>query len=161
MNTFEMTDSIRFLKERMDAGEGDPSVLADTIESLKIDRDEKLDSAANWREENDSRIDWADKKIKELQQFKKHYQNVNKSLDYYFENVLRTSGEKEIRTDKHIIEWGRKSTRVDADLDKLPEEYVTEKVTKSADKKAIREVLKSGEYVPGARLVSSRKVKVQ
>ena len=46
-------------------------------------------------------------------------------------------------------------SRVEADLDFLPEEFVKTTVTKAADKNALAGVLKSGMSVPGARLVQS------
>lgn len=162
MNTFEMTDAIKFLKSRLDNGEGDPKTLADTIESLKLDRDEKVNSSANWYEENNSKIDWATKKIKELQTLKKHYENINKSLDYYFDQVLKNSGQSSIMTEDHVIEWGRKSTRVEVpDAKKLPIDYVVRTESIKADKKKIKEDLAKGKEIKGAELVTSRKVKIQ
>lgn len=162
MNTFEMIDSIKYLKNKMDSGEGDLTALADTIESLKADRNEKLNSAANWYEENESKVDWATKKIKEYQAFKKHYENVNKSLDFYFNQALKSSNQSEIQTKDHIIGYSRKSTRVEVpDVKKIPIDYVVEKTELKPDKNKLKADLNKGKEIPGAQLISSRKVKIQ
>lgn len=62
MNLFEINSAIEIIKQK----DLDPEVLADTLESLELARDEKLDSIASWIEDNNSRIDWLAEKNKAL-----------------------------------------------------------------------------------------------
>lgn len=163
MNTFEMTDTINFLEEKLINGEGDPKATEDTIESLQLDRNARIDSAIGLYEKNEARIDWITKKIQDLQKYQKQFQNVNKSLDYYFDQTLKRSGQKEIQTKDHILEWGRKSTRVDVpDVNKIPIDYVRYPDPKpQADKKKLKKDLQKGKKISGAELVTSRKVIIE
>ena len=63
MNVFEINFAVAKIREKAESGEIEPETLADTLESLEDARNEKLDSVANWINEDESKIDWLDKKI--------------------------------------------------------------------------------------------------
>lgn len=67
MNVFEINQAISELEQK----DLDPDVLVDTIDSLKLTRDQKLDGAAGLSEKYDSQIEWAKKKMAELREFVK------------------------------------------------------------------------------------------
>lgn len=162
MNVFELNYAIKNLQDKAEKGEVDPEALKDTLESLDLARDQKLDSVANWIEENNAKIDWLDLKLKQLREAKTHYKNQNDSLINYLTQALDDSGYKELQTKNHIIGWGRKSTRVEVpDVNKIPIDYVkrTEKIT--ADKTKLKEDLKAGKEITGAELITSRKVVIK
>lgn len=55
MNVFELNTAIKQVQE-MDI---DSETLADTLESLELPRNEKLDNVASWIEENKMKIEMA------------------------------------------------------------------------------------------------------
>ena len=54
MNVFELNTAIKQVQEK----DLDPETLADTLESLKLPRNEKLDNVATWIEENNMKLQW-------------------------------------------------------------------------------------------------------
>lgn len=60
MNLFELNDNYKTLASRDDL---DPTILKDTLESIKDDRKTKLDNLASWADHLKSEIDFmTDKK---------------------------------------------------------------------------------------------------
>lgn len=82
-------------------------------------------------------------------------------MDWYMLNCARAAG-GEIATDTITVKVSKcpPSVEVLGEAD-IPEAYWNENVTRSIDKKAIREAIKAGEYVPGAALVQREKVTVK
>ena len=100
MNVFELNSAVAKIKEKAESGEIEPETLADTLESLKDARNEKLDSVANWINEDESKIDWLDKKIKQLTKLKKHYTTQSDNLKSFLKLAIENSGHESIQTNK-------------------------------------------------------------
>lgn len=80
------------------------------------------------------------------------------SLKRYLADAL--GGEKFV-TDECAVSFRRSAAVTVFDEDKLPAEYVAEKVTKSPDKAAIKAAIKAGIDVPGAALVDNLSVQIK
>ncbi|WP_322192029.1 siphovirus Gp157 family protein [Limosilactobacillus fermentum] len=156
MNLFELNDAFSALQERDDL---DPTVLADSLDAIQASREVKWDNIATWIDRNNATVDWVSKRIKELQDQKKHLENQTKSLMAYLTDSIDDAGYKEARTDNHLLKpRNYKASVVVTDDDKLPLTFVNRetKVTVRPDKKALYEALKAGETVPGAHLEPNR-----
>ncbi|WP_297816715.1 siphovirus Gp157 family protein [uncultured Lactobacillus sp.] len=158
MNVFEINDAIDELLDK----DLDPDVLVDTIESLKLTRDEKLDGAAGLSEKLSSEVDWADKKIKQLQAFKKSATNKQKSLNNYITAAIDDAGLKEIKTKHYILKpRNYRASTVVEDTMQLPVDYVTRETVIKPNKKKIYEDLKAGKKINGAYLKPNRKTVIK
>ena len=62
MNVFELNTAIKQVQEK----DLDPETLADTLESLELPRNEKLDNVASWIEQNQMKLNWLKEKRKQL-----------------------------------------------------------------------------------------------
>ena len=62
MNVFELNNAIKTVKEK----DLDPETLKDTLESLELPRNEKLDNVATWIEENNMKVQWLKEKRRQL-----------------------------------------------------------------------------------------------
>ncbi|MYY64137.1 siphovirus Gp157 family protein [Lactobacillus salivarius] len=154
MNLFELNQAYRDLEERDDL---DPEMLADTLDSINDTREIKLDNIAYWIEKNKATVEWATKKIKELQEAKKYMINQNSKLQEYMTQVLDDAGIKQLLTKNHILRTRNYKAKVVVDnLDKLPEEFKQTKTEVTADKKELYKVLKNGQEVPGVHLKLNR-----
>lgn len=161
MNLFELNDAFRALQERDDL---DPTVLADSLDAIQSSREVKWDNIATWIDQNDATVDWVSKRIKELQDQKKHLENQTKSLMTYLTDSIDDAGYKEAHTDNHILKpRNYKASVVVTDDNKLPLAFVhTEtKIIVRPDKKALYEALKTGEQVPGAHLEPNRSTTIK
>lgn len=170
-NLFELSDAIKTVQQKFDEYKSDSGdknkssaitleAFQDTLDSFKLPFNEKLDNLANWQDSNQSKIDWIDKKQKQLKELKSHYSKQNEWIDDYMTQAMDKAGYKQLQTDNHILKIRnyRKKTVID-DEALLPKEFWKEKTTVSIDKKSLYDALKAGK-VKGAHLEDNRKTTI-
>lgn len=157
MNLMEINEAI----EKLEAMDLDPETLKDTLDSLEVTRDEKLDGIASWIEKNSMQVDWLIKKEKAVREAKSSLIKRNQSLMDYLTFIIDQTGYKELKTENHIFKPRnyRASTVVD-DETKLPKKYLKSETVYKVDKTAIYNDLKDGQEVPGAYLKANRKTRI-
>lgn len=129
MSAFQINAKIEELQNK----NLDPQVLVDTLESLELTRNEKLDGAAGLIDRSDMKITLAKRKAKEW------------------------AGIKELVTSEHIFRpRDYKSSVVVDKLADLPKEYITYIEDVKANKKKLYEDLKAGTEINGAHLKANR-----
>ena len=92
MNVFELNTAIKQVQE-MDI---DSETLADTLESLELPRNEKLDNVASWIEENKMKIEWLKGKRKQLSDVETQLKKQTDRLQDFLTQAIDDSGKKEI-----------------------------------------------------------------
>ncbi|WP_304204427.1 siphovirus Gp157 family protein, partial [Lactobacillus intestinalis] len=132
--------------------------LADTLESLELPRNEKLDNVASWIEENKMKIEWLKGKRKQLSDVETQLKKQTDRLQDFLTQAIDDSGKKEIQTENHLLKPRnyRDSVIVEATKD-LPIDYVIRKEVIQPDKKLLYKDLKAGKEISGAHLKSNRK----
>ena len=154
MNVFELNTAIKQVQE-MDI---DSETLADTLESLELPRNEKLDNVASWIEENKMKIEWLKGKRKQLSDVETQLKKQTDRLQDFLTQAIDDSGKKETQTENHLLKPRnyRDSVIVEATKD-LPIDYVIRKEVIQPDKKLLYKDLKAGKEISGAHLKSNRK----
>lgn len=154
MNVFELNTAIKQVQE-MDI---DSETLADTLESLELPRNEKLDNVASWIEENKMKIEWLKGKRKQLSDVETQLKKQTDRLQDFLTQAIDDGGKKEIQTENHLLKPRnyRDSVIVEATKD-LPIDYVIRKEVIQPDKKLLYKDLKAGKEISGAHLKSNRK----
>jgi hypothetical protein len=105
--------------------------------------------------------DGADAEIKRLKQYKEQNEKVVDRLKNALRESMLISGTEKLESDFWRFSV-RRSEAVEVDLlEALPADYVTEKTTKSADKVAIKEAIKRGENITGARIVENFSLQIK
>lgn len=145
-----LQDESNYINE--ETGEVDIELL----NNLSIAYDDKVDSICTMIAELDNEIDFITAEIERLKDKVKSKQKRIESLKSYLTFCIPDKW-KNARYSVSI----RTNQSVDADLDKIPDEYkrVTTKV--EIDKKKIGEVLKNGGTVEGATLKTSRSATIK
>lgn len=153
LSAFQINKAIEELQEK----DLDPAVLVDTIESLELTRNEKLDGAAGLIDRSDMKIALAKRKAKEWQEVARVEENKKKRLNQYITDVIDGAGIKELVTKEHIFKPRNFKDSVVIDkLADLPKEYITYIEDVKADKKKLYEDLKAGTEINGAHLKANR-----
>lgn len=153
MSAFQINAKIEELQDK----DLDPQVLVDTIESLELTRNEKLDSAAGLIDRSDMKIILAKRKAKEWAEVARVEENKKKRLNQYVTEVIDGAGIKELVTKEHIFKPRNFKDSVVIDkLADLPKEYVTYIEDVKADKKKLYADLKAGTEISGAHLKANR-----
>ena len=164
MHLFELNEKFDAIVAMIedDDNEIDEQVLIDTLESIELDRDLKLDNIATLIERNNAYANAYAEKQKKLQAAKKQLQTANERLQWYMTQAMDQAGMKELKTENHMLRpRNYKASVVVDDTSAIPEQYMVTKTTVTPDKNAIFKVLKAGEEVPGTHLEPNRKTVIK
>lgn len=158
MNVFELNNAIKTVKEK----DLDPETLKDTLESLELPRNEKLDNVATWIEENNMKLQWLKEKKHQLSDVETSIKNQNERLQEFLTQAIDDSGQKEIQTENHILKpRNYKDSVIVEATEKLPIDYIVCSEVVKPNKKLIYEDLKKGKQIKGAHLKSNRKTVIK
>ena len=158
MNVFELNNAIKQVQEK----DLDPETLADTLESLELPRNEKLDNVATWIEENNMKLQWLKEKKHQLSDVETSIKNQNERLQEFLTQAIDQSGQKEIQTKNHILKpRNYKDSVIVEATEKLPIDYIVCSEVVKPNKKLIYEDLKKGKQIKGAHLKSNRKTVIK
>ena len=164
MHLFELNekfDAIVAMIEDDDNGI-DEQVLIDTLESIELDRDLKLDNLATLIERNNAYINAYAEKQKKLQAAKKQLQTANDRFQWYMTQTMDQAGMKELKTENHMLRPRNYNASVVVDdASVIPDRYMVTKTTVTPNKTAIRKALKAGEEVPGVHVEPTRKTVIK
>ena len=157
MNLFELGQQYQELADREDL---DPTVLADTLDSIEDTWSDKANNIARWIESLDSDVDWLMKKKRSISDELSYRKNLRANLMTYLTSAIDDRGLKEVHTDDYILRpRNYKQRTVIDDESKIPNEYRNyEKYQGMYDvkKNDVYKALKDGKDVPGAHLEPNR-----
>ena len=128
------------------------------LTNLQMERTQKIKNVALWLKNLNASAAAYKAERDAFEERMKQAQKKAESLKRYLANAL--GGEKFV-TDECAVSFRRSAAVTVFDEDKLPAEYVAEKVTKSPDKAAIKAAIKAGIDVPGAALVDNLSVQIK
>lgn len=141
-----------------ETGEFDEQGFNDELGQLELAKDEKIENIGLFIK--NLTTDIADLKAEEKALAERRKAKENKAE--YLKNVLSVSlGGNKFETAKIALTF-RKSEQVKiVDEEKLPKDFLKEKVTVSADKTAIKKAIKAGQAVVGAELVEIQNLQIK
>ena len=162
MNLFELGQQYQTLADREDL---DPTVLADTLDSIDDTWSDKANNIARWIESLDSDVDWLMKKKRSISDELSYRKNLRANLMTYLTSAIDDRGLKEVHTDDYILRpRNYKQRTVIDDEDKIPGEYrnyAKYQGMYDIKKNDVYKALKDGKNVPGAHLEPNRKVMIR
>jgi len=131
--------------------------LQETIDLIEDDFNSKAVNLVKYTNSIDSDIKAVDEEIKRLQERKKVLSNKRDGFRDYLRINMEKSGINKIESPIFNVTLGKAADVVVIDeQDNLPDDFVECSMTIKPNKKAIKEALKDGEDVPGARLESGK-----
>lgn len=158
MNVFELNTAIKQVQEK----DIDPEALADTLESLELPRNEKLDNVATWIEENQMKLNWLKDKKRQLSDVEASIKKQTENLQEFLTKAIDDSGQKEIQTENHFLKPRNYKDAVIVEATKdLPVDYIVCSEVVKPNKKLIYEDLKKGKSIAGAHLKQNRKTVIK
>lgn len=153
MKLYELTDQYKQLQNLEDVP---PEAIADTLESIEGEVEEKAQAIVSVWTGMESDITAIDNEIARLTARKKAIKAQDESLRNYLKHNMEAMGIKNIKCPLFAITLarGKEVVQVD-DEDALPDEYVEVVVTTRPKKRELLADLKAKKEIPGARLVRS------
>lgn len=82
-------------------------------------------------------------------------------LTRYLASCILAAGRDRFETSKVDCRFRRSSRVIVQDIDRIPTEFVREKLDRQADKKAIKDAIKAGRDIPGAELYEEQKLNIK
>ena len=162
MNLFQLGQQYQKLADREDL---DPTLLADTLDSIDDTWSDKANNIAKWIESLDSDVDWLTKKKRSISDELTYRKNLRQNLTTYLTSAIDERGLKEVHTDDYILRpRNYKQRTVIDDEGKIPGEYrnyAKYQGMYDIKKNDVYKALKAGEQVPGAHLEPNRKVMIK
>jgi len=163
MNLFEINQTLRSVLERgFSVDEETGEVLFDTTDLLSLEntKAEKMLAIGKIIKEKEALASAIKEQEKAMAERRKVLENeVTRLKDWALFNM--TEKEKfEDATIKISYSTGVESVEV-LDLEKLEPKYIVEKYTYQADKKALKEALKNGEFFEGVTLVRKPSLRIK
>lgn len=151
MKLYELTEAH---KELMSLEDVPPEAIADTLEAIEGDIQEKAQAIVAVRAGLESDVNAVQSEIERLTARKRQMENRDKSIRDYLKHNMQVAGITNIKCPLFSITLakGREVVQVDDELS-LPAEYVSVNTTVAPDKKKILAALKDGKEISGARLV--------
>jgi len=132
--------------------------------NLQITKDQLQDKGTNYAfviKKLDAECDIIDAEIKRLSELKKVRQNACERLKANISNAMQIFEVDKIESPLIKISF-RKSQSVNvADVNSLPNEYKTIKVTEQADKMKIKQALLNGEVIEGCEIINSQNLQIK
>ena len=150
-NIYELTDDYLRILELMEDPELDPQLLADTMEAVKGNYEDKIDGYAYVRQSIKDEIRTIEDAIKRLQEKKTARENNIKRLESVIYQSMKATGNKKINTAVHTVWIHKNPESVVMDVDdwkSVPEEYLRQK-DPEINKTAIKDALKAGADLSG------------
>ena len=140
----------------------DGELTPELEEQLEINQEQLQTKTVAYREiikAKEAYVQTIDNEIKRLQALKKSQGNIVTRLKDRLLDAVKMYGVIEIGTFKFST---RKSTQVivNAEVNKLPTEFKTIKVTETPDKTAIKKAIQAGQVIEGCELIEVLNLKI-
>ena len=164
MKLYEIKDLYMRFCEMVENGEIDEDAIADTLESIDGEFEDKADNIAclikTWQAEAEA-IKAEEKALAERRKVKENQIN---NLKTYISNTMQTLGKTKIETARNVLSF-RKSTALNISneewfMQKYPELVKTE-IVKSIPKKEVTDLIKAGQEFVGAELVERMNLQIK
>ena len=165
MKLYEINnDILNLLENDMVADEETGEVIwdADNFDSLIQNRDEKWENCGLFIKNLNAEIDSLKAEEKNLKQRRQVKEKKVQRLSDYLRYSMQLTDDRKFETAKVVLSL-RKSKRVEVDdIEKLPKEFIKEKVEISADKTKLKDAIdKHGMEIDGARIVENDNLNIK
>lgn len=143
--TGEITDNSEILKELFD--------------NLQLTMEDKFDNCQRYCLTLDGEAEILDKEIKRLQAKKQAINNKKDRLINMMRNAMTTAGISKMKTSLYSFSIRESESLEVLDIDNIPREFL--RIKKEADKKAIKDYLKTGGTIDGCQIIKNKSLGVR
>lgn len=159
MNLYELTDSYLKVLELIENGE---EGLEDTLESLNDTIELKADGYARIIRNLEANAVALKTEIDRLTNRRRSIENSIDRLKENLKNAMIATGKEKIKTDLFNVTVVNNPVAVNVIDEKLiPEEYFKVEIIRKLDKLSLRDAIKSGEEIQGARLMQGKGLRIK
>lgn len=144
-----------------ETGEINTEAAAAFLDDLMLERGEKIENIALYIKCLESDAEAIANEEKRLKKRKEQKQRKAERLREYLRSSLLAFGDTKFETPRVALSFRSSKQVVVPNVDFLPAEYVREKVTKEADKTAIKKAIEEGKEIAGAFLEDKQNLNIK
>ena len=159
MTLYEMTAAQKELYELMTSGEIDEEVYADTLEGISIA--EKIEGYCVVENELAGDLQKIESEIERLNEKKKSIENNIKRLNLRLGDCLYSMNTTKYSAGTYTVYRRETEQTIIDDLQKIPAEFMTTKVSETPNKTLIKKCIKEGKEVAGAHLQTNQSITIK
>ena len=165
LNLYEITTEMALIEKALyesldqETGEVD-TALAEAFKNAQVKYEEKLKGCVYMIQTFEDKLDLIKKEIDRLEKIKKVLENRDESIRNLIANNVEVG--KKIDLGLHTISWRKSDAVIIEDENKIPQEYkdIIPETTKP-NKTKIKEAIKGGKEVQGARLENRNNLQIK
>ncbi|MCI1894170.1 MAG: siphovirus Gp157 family protein [Lactobacillus sp.] len=151
---YDLTDKLTSLQRLAESGNADPQAIADTMEMVEGDFDDKAVGYVKVYKSIDADVKEIDAEIKRLQERRSSFKNNANTIKKRLVQAMVETGHEHIKTPLFTIYTiHTQSVVAPEDPNQLPSEFIKTAVT--ANNTKLKKALQSGRDVPNVRLVEN------
>lgn len=160
-NLYELNDEIMSLREAFETGEIPEDAFNDTLEGLHMEFETKTESLCKLRANLLADAAACDAEAKRLNERKTVYKNEVERIQSYIQSAMQAAEQKKYKAGTFSISVAKSTPAVEIyDADLVPKDYFTTP-TPVVNKTAIKDAIKSGVRVPGAKLTQGEHLNIR
>jgi len=158
---YEITEAYKKIESLLDVVEDGTGGLNVYLDSIQDQMENKVNNIVRYSKNLELTSLAISAEVDRLVDLKKAYDRKSKALIDYISYSMQKNSIERVDTDVCKLSF-IKSTSVEIDdISKLPKKYIVEKISYSPDKKAIKEAIKKGKQVSGARLEDKKNLQIK
>ncbi len=161
MKLYEITGAIVQVFEMLENEIIDEQTQKDTIESLKIELENKSNNIIRYIQSTEAQTEIITNEIKRLQELKKIREKTIENLKKYIVVCMESLDKKKIEMDLGTLSL-RKSESVEiTNANIIPQLFKTTVIEEKIDKTAIKNAIKSGVQIEGAYIATKQNLQIK
>ena len=145
----------------LETGEIDAEKANAYLEALQLERKEKVENIALFIKNLESDAASIKEEETALKARREAKERKAERLREYLKSSMIALDEAKFETSRVALSFRTSKAVVVDDMEKLDKKYITEKVSYTADKTAIKKAIESGEEVPGAKIVENKNLQLK
>lgn len=157
VNLYEIVESY----QKVDAMAEDNEALTEYLSSIQDQMDNKINATVRLVKNRELSSAVLEHEIKRLMDLKRGNDKAVENIKGFISRAMLDHGIEKIETDICKLSFRKSKAVVIGEVESLPKEFLNEKVTVTADKKAIKEAIEAGEVVPGAQIVENMNLQIK
>ena len=161
MTLYELTDDYMEVASMMDDPDVDPQMIADTLESIGGEIEDKAENYAKVIANATAEADGLAKEIERLARRKKAIETNARRVKDTLQNAMVVTGKTKFKTS--LFSFGIQKNPASLEIAEgttIPERYLIPQEPK-VDKAAIKAALKDGEVIDGCTLVQGESLRIR
>lgn len=148
-------------EELVDGETGEIVSVEQRLDQLEIDQKTKIENIGCYIKNIAADVDALKLEEKKLAERRKVKENQIERLKNYLSMNLQEAGYNKFETSRVVLSFRTSKAIEIAEGTELDEEFLTVKVTKEANKKALKEAIETGFEIEGVKLVEKKNIQIK